>query len=57
MFKKGQDALEKRRADRSSNGDTLTLSGVELKKFLPGDISDYTASEPETSSMEMEDTS
>lgn len=49
-----QDAFAKRREERKAKGDTLSISTDELKKFLPGDIDGYTASEPETESMEME---
>ncbi|MCX6140469.1 MAG: hypothetical protein NTX15_06525 [Candidatus Kapabacteria bacterium] len=49
-----QDAFTKRREERKAKGDTLSISTDELKKFLPGDIDGYTASEPETQSMDME---
>lgn len=48
-----QDQLEQRRQERKSKGDTLALTGDQLKSLLPNSIDGYQGSDPETSSMEI----
>jgi hypothetical protein len=45
------DAAKDRRAERVKNGDTLALPYKDLQKYLPAEVSGYTATEPSGQSM------
>jgi outer membrane murein-binding lipoprotein Lpp len=45
------DAAKERRAERVKNGDTLALPYKDLEKYLPTEVSGYTAAEPSGQSM------
>jgi outer membrane murein-binding lipoprotein Lpp len=45
------EAAKDRRAERVKNGDTLALPYKDLEKYLPGEVSGYTAAEPSGQSM------
>jgi len=45
------DAAKEHRAERVKNGDTLALPYKDLEKYLPAEVSGYTAAEPSGQSM------
>jgi len=52
-MQKDMDILEKRRQERVNKGDTMAMAPEELMKYLPDNISGYTAEEPEYESTDM----
>jgi len=49
--KEGQDAADKKIAERKATGDTLAMHYEELIKYLPGEIAYYNRGEPNGTSM------